>query len=98
MHKLSPKTAEVPAINSVTSWTSTYRDTNFKNLQKPFTQSTRPQWSEIKPAHVSDRMFKETEYHKSFGTFGYVPREKLPASTTKLKNEESPHVLLNYIG
>ena len=92
MHKYGPKTANAPSINSVSSWTSTYRDTNLKNTQKPFIQSIRPQWSEIKPAHVSDRMFKETEYHKSFGTFGYNPRDKLPSTTTKLQNEESPHV------
>ena len=74
-------------------WNSNYKEANLKCFEKAADKAQKPKWSEIKPAHTSDRMFKETEYHKAFGCFGSNPRNKLPASTTQLKNEENAHVI-----
>ena len=92
MHSEFPRTASEAIFKSSAHWISTYKDGNNKCTEKQIEQPKRPKWSEIAPAHVSDRMFKETEYHKSFGTFGFNPRNKLPSTTTKLINEETPHM------
>jgi hypothetical protein len=92
MHAQPPQSATMATYKSAAHWVSNYRYNNTKCIETAISQPKRPQWSEIKPAHTSDRMFKETEYHKSFGTFGSNPREKLPSSTTKLVNEENPHM------
>jgi hypothetical protein len=95
MHSTAPQSATLSICKSATHWTTNYRFANAKCVETTISQPQRPNWSEIKPAHISDRMFKETEYHKSFGTFGYNPRDKLPSSTTKLVNEENPHMYAN---
>ena len=94
MHTQAPQSATLASCKSATNWTTNYRFANDKCTETKISQPQRPKWSEIKPAHISDRMFKETEYHKSFGTFGYNPRDKLPSSTTKLVNEENPHMYM----
>ena len=51
------------------------------------TISERPLWSYPRQAYTSKRGYYQTEFQKSIGTHGHVPRNKLPQESEMQGNE-----------
>lgn len=68
-------------------WKTMYQGTVEQTLSQPAQRSERPQWSLPRQPYSSKRSFFLTENMKSFGQYGYNPREKLNQDSEKLEAE-----------
>lgn len=81
------KTGE-EAMNAKTAahWGSVYKNEVLSNTEKGRIKSNRPLWSLPREAYTSKRGGFETEATSQYGKQGSNPRDKLPASATKMSN------------
>jgi len=80
--------AQLGGAKPTSHWTTNYAQNNETTLSQPAVVSQRPIWSLPRQAYSSKRSFFQTEYSRSLGTYGYNPRDKLNAESTKLSNDQ----------
>ena len=73
--------------NTTSHWKTNSQMTNDNQMASHLTISERPLWSYPRQAYTSKRGYYQTEFQKSIGTHGHVPRNKLTQESEMQGNE-----------
>jgi len=73
--------------NTTSHWKTNSQMTNENQMASHLTISEKPLWSYPRQAYTSKRGYYQTEFQKSIGTHGHVPRNKLTSESEMQGNE-----------